>query len=345
MEGLKPSDTARLSSCLDKAGRVTVVSHTHPDGDAVGSSAALFHFLAQARGKDAMVILPDPPSDTLTFLCAGDNTIIANAEPQKAKDRIAESDLIILIDANTFQRTEQLEAPLRASTAVKVLIDHHVEPDSDAFSLVFSKQDISSACELLFWILMEMPEIKADAARLPAATATAIMAGMTTDTNNFANSVFPTTLQMASKLLAAGVDRDALLESLYNCYRENRVRVMGFLQSQCMRITPQGAAYMIAFKDILDRFDVHEGETEGLVNVPLAIKKVRISIFLKEAEGHFRVSIRSKEGTSARNLAVKYFHGGGHEKASGGKLFFPEDIPSPAFAAEYIEKVTEEYLK
>ena len=141
------------------------------------------------------------------------------------------------------------------------------------------------------------------------------------------------------------MDRDALLEKIYNQYRENRVRAMGYLQSQCMRITPRGAAYIIAFKDILERFDVQEGETEGLVNVPLAIGKVRISIFLKEDDGHFRVSIRSKEGTSARNLAMEYFHGGGHEKASGGKLYFPEDIPSPAFAAEYIEKVTEEYLK
>ena len=191
MEGLKPSDTALLSSCLDKAGKIAIVSHTHPDGDAVGSSAALLTYVTEVRGKEAMVILPDAPSDTLTFLCVPGKTVFANREPLKAKEWIAGSDLIILIDANTLQRTEQLETALRASGAKKILIDHHVGPEREAFSLVFSKQDISSASELLFWILMEMPDVRADASRLPLATATAAMAGMTTDTNNFANSVFP----------------------------------------------------------------------------------------------------------------------------------------------------------
>lgn len=343
MEAFSAVDIQRFSQSLDKARRISVVSHTHPDGDAAGSTAALLSFIRECRGKDVKVILPDYPSDTLLFLC--DGVIFANDHADEAEKWIGSSDLIILIDANEFRRTEQLEAILKASPAEKILIDHHVGPDRDSFSTVFSETEISSACELLFWILMEMPEIRADASHLPRAAARALMAGMTTDTNNFSNSVVPTTLVMASKLMEAGVDRDDVLDHLYFRYRENRVRAMGYLQSECMRITPKGAAYMIATKDIQKRFDIREGETEGLVNVPLVIGKVKMSIFLKEDEGHFRVSIRSKEGTSARELAKTCFHGGGHEKAAGGKLFFPGDIPSPADAAAYLETVTDEFLK
>lgn len=345
MEVICKADILNFSLSLDKARKITVVSHTHPDGDAAGSSAALLSFLEECRGKDARVILPDNPPETLQFILNANHTIIASENATEAEEWINSSDLIILIDANEIHRTEQLEGLIRASSAEKILIDHHVGPESESFGLVFSRPEMSSACELLFWILMEMPEIQADATRLPHAAARALMSGMTTDTNNFANSVIPSTLEMASMLLAAGVDRDDILDHLYNRYRENRIRAMGYLQSECMHITSSGAAYMIATKDIQKRFDIREGETEGLVNVPLAIGKVRISLFLKEDEGHFRVSIRSKEGTSARELAKLRFHGGGHEKAAGGKLYFPDDIPSPAQAAEYLEKVTDEYLK
>ena len=343
MEALSKADIQQFSRILDRARRISVVSHTHPDGDAAGSTAALLSYISECRGKDVKVILPDYPSETLLFLC--DKTVFASDHAREAEEWIGSSDLIILIDANEFRRTEQLEGILRASSAEKILIDHHVGPDRESFSTVFSETEISSACELLFWILMEMPDIKADAARLPGAAARALMAGMTTDTNNFSNSVFASTLEMASKLLQAGVDRDDVLDHIYFRYRENRVRAMGYMQSECMRITPRGAAYMIATKEIQKRFDIREGETEGLVNVPLTIGKVRMSIFLKEDDGHFRVSIRSKEGTSARELAKACFHGGGHEKAAGGKLYFPEDIPSPADAAAYLETVTDEFLK
>lgn len=343
MEALCKADIQRFSLSLDKARKISVVSHTHPDGDAAGSTAALLSYIRVRRGKEVRAILPDIPSDTLLFLC--ENTVIASEKPAEAQQWIKDSDLIIVIDLNELHRTEQLEGLISASPAEKILIDHHVGPQREAFGLVFSETEVSSACELLFWILMAMPDITADAARLPGAAARALMSGMTTDTNNFANSVFPTTLEMASRLLQAGVDRDDILDHLYNRYRENRIRAMGYMQSENLRITPRGAAYMIATKEIQKRFDIREGETEGLVNVPLAIGKVRISIFLKEDEGYFRVSIRSKEGTSARELAKLRFHGGGHEKAAGGKLFFPEDIPSPEDAAAYLETVTDEFLK
>ena len=338
MHILAEEKISALRAILDASSRVAVLGHTHPDGDALGSTAAMSLFLKGNLGKEVSCIFSDTPPDNLQFLLAdGVPYFFHDAQPEKAVQAILGADVIILLDGNAFNRTEALQGPLKASKARKVLIDHHLNPDTPSFDLVFSTPDISSACELLYWILKKMEPVT-----LPVGTA--LLAGMTTDTNNFANSVYPSTFQMASELIAAGVDRDALLEKLYWSYRENRVRLMGYMQSEQLHILPGGAAYMILTKEIQEKYNLREGESEGLVNVPLAIGEVRLSVLVKEDGGHFRVSARSKKGTSAQNLAQRYFHGGGHENAAGGKIF-PEDF-SPADGIQaYVEKVLKEYLR
>ena len=343
--GIDTEAVRRLDTLLESGKTVTVTAHTHPDGDALGSVSACAGYLRECRGKDAVAVLPDSPASTVRpIVPAGVPLLCYDTEPEACLARIAASDLVILLDGNGFARTEGLQEAFEASPAPKVLIDHHVGPERDRFQVVFSTPDVSSASELLYYILLELPDIGGDPGRLPAAAARALLTGMTTDTNNFANSVYPGTFRMAADLIAAGVDREAVLADLYNRYRENRVRVMGYLQYEGMRITPEGLAYMIATQEILDRFGVEQGETEGLVNVPLSIDRVKMSIFLKEDQGHFRVSIRSKKGWSARTCAETHFHGGGHENASGGKLWWPADIPGPGDAAAYLEQVSRECL-
>ena len=343
--GIDKDRIRSLDTLVESARRVTVTAHTHPDGDALGSVSGLVAYLRECRGKDAVAILPDSPATTVRFIVPDSVPLLCHdAEPEATLDRIAASDLVFLMDGNAFKRTEGLQEAFEASPAPKVLIDHHVGPDTDRFQVVFSTPDVSSASELLYYILLEMPDIGGDARRLPADTARALLTGMTTDTNNFANSVYPGTFQMAAALVDAGVDRDDVLAKLYNRYRENRVRVMGYLQYENLRITPEGLAYIIATRDILDRFGVDEGETEGLVNIPLTIDRVKMSILLKQEKDHFRVSIRSKNGCSARKCAEAYFHGGGHENASGGKLWWPGDIAGPGDAAAYLEQVSRAIL-
>ena len=173
----------------------------------------------------------------------------------------------------------------------------------------------------------------------------ALLTGMTTDTNNFANSVFPSTLEMASGLLRAGVDRDRILENLYQKGRENRLRLLGHLLSERLIVTPEGAAITIFREEDRKRFGILEGETAGFVNMPLSIGKVRISGFFKEEDGILRVSLRSKKPLSARELAVRAFHGGGHEQAAGGKILVPEDIPTMDAAGDYLIGIFKEYLQ
>ncbi len=337
-----------IDSFTGKSSCITIAIHTHPDGDAVGSGVALLSYLRECRGKDAVLVSPDKLPASLAFITDGtapDAILNFEEDRREVACRISRSDLIFCLDCNSFSRTAGLEELLRDSGASKILIDHHLNPESESFDIVVSKTDISSASELLYWTLKQMPDIAEDVSRLPAASRRALLTGMTTDTNNFGNSVFPSTLSMASELIGAGVDRDEILCSLYNSYRENRVRLMGHLMGERMKITPEGVAYTILDSGTQRAYDFQEGETEGFVNIPLSISKVRMSIFLTEEEDRFRVSVRSKKGTSANMFATRHFNGGGHEQASGGRLVFGKDIPSADAVEEHVLNAIESFFK
>lgn len=332
---------------ITQARRICIVSHMKPDGDAVGSCAALYHYLLMSGKTNVKIVLNDRCPAYLGFITEsiGEGDLIIHQDmPLEASTIICDSDLIFCLDFNAFHRTDKLEAPLAASKADKVLIDHHLNPDTSSFDLVFSETEISSASELLYRIMMDTTAVAHDATRLPLPAATALMTGMTTDTNNFANSVFPSTLRMASSLLAAGVDRDAVLSYLYNQYSENRLRLMGHMMKDLLTITDDGVAYIVLDRKTQLEYNIQEGDTEGFVNMPLSIASVRMSLLLKEDEDRIRVSIRSKRGTSANRCARLYFNGGGHENAAGGKLLVPGDVAGIGEAAEYIERQTHRFF-
>ena len=341
-------NTAVINSLTTRASRITACVHTHPDGDAIGSGLALVSYMTECRGADIVLIVPDRIPDSLAFMLKGfpgNSIMVFDEDPDAAAERIGCSDLIFCLDCSSFSRTDpRMETLLKASTASKVLIDHHLNPDMASFDAVFSETEVSSTCELLHSILKEMPDICGDSGRLPSRCRDSLLTGMTTDTNNFSNSVTPGTLTMASELIAAGVDRDRILQDLYNNFRENRLRLMGYMLLNKLEITPEGVAFMILGEEDQKRFDFRQGEAEGFVNLPLAIANVKMSIMLTQEEDRFRVSIRSKDGVSANACAMKHFSGGGHEKAAGGRLLFPEDIASPEDARAYILKVTKEFF-
>lgn len=347
MQDITSTNIQALERMISEARKISIVTHQKPDGDAMGSCVSLYHYL-HLCGKDSVrIIINDRYPAYLDFLTDGipaKDLIIHQAMPTEAEILLRDSDLIFCLDFNAFHRTDALEPYLASSKAAKVLIDHHLSPDRSAFDLSFSETDTSSASELLYNILMSTSIIAQNAEHLPQMSATALMTGMTTDTNNFGNSTYPSTLLMASSLLSAGVDRDAILSHLYNQYSENRLRLMGHLMKDLLTLTEDGVAYMVLDRKTLKEYSVEEGDTEGFVNMPLSIAGVRMSIMAKEDEGKVRISIRSKKGTSANGCARTYFNGGGHENAAGGRLRIPEDIHDISFAAEYIEKHTHIYL-
>ncbi len=333
---------ALLSSWIDEANTITTVCHSRPDGDAAGSSAAMAAYLRDCRDKDVVFLIPDPVPDTVRFVLEGLNCC---EDPDSVRDRLSRTDLLICLDFNTFSRVEGYTELLRESPARKVLIDHHEEPDTEAFGICISDTRVSSACELLYRVLLAMPDIDGDATRLPSAALRALMTGMTTDTNNFSNSVYPGTLGMASDLLAAGVDRDDIIDRLYRSERPNRLSAMGEMLSSRMVLLPCGAAVTVLPKNFYERHALMDGETEGFVNLPLAIKNIRLSVLAKEDNGVFRISVRSKRGVSARMLAKRFFHGGGHEQASGGKILMPQDIELASEAEAYVCDITARFMQ
>lgn len=343
MNTINGSDIELLDSMIRKAKNIAIISHINPDGDAVGSTLGMYGYL-DSIGRKARLVYPHVWPEALGFLLSDSlaaDICIHEDKPNEAEEAIRNADLIFCMDLNSFARTgDTLAGILETSEAQKVLIDHHLDPDREKFGLTFSETEISSTAEYLYYILMAMPGIAGDVLRLPPLTVTACMTGMTTDTNNFANSVYPSTFRMASSLLEAGADRSNILENLFNSYREERLRLMGELVYDKMKITGDGVAYIVLDRKSIMKYGIRDGETEGFVNLPLSIAKVRMSIFLKEDKDRFRVSIRSKAGTSANRCAVKFFNGGGHELASGGRLMKPGDVADAKAAAEYIEKVT-----
>ncbi len=347
MQDICSHNIQALESLIRNSRKICITTHTKPDGDAIGSTTALYHYLGMYGKSNVKIILNDRNPAYLNFLTdpiPHEDLVVHSENPEEASVCISDSDLVFCLDFNAFHRADGLEKILEASKADKVLIDHHLNPDRKSFCLSFSETDISSASEFLYHILMETGPIAHDATSLPAQTAVALMTGMTTDTNNFSNSTYPSTFRMASSLLAAGVDRDRILSELYNQYSENRLRVMGHMMKDLLTITDDGVAYIVLDRKTMNEYEVAEGDTEGFVNMPLSIAKVRISLMLKEDDGKIRVSIRSKKGTSANRCAMLYFNGGGHENAAGGKLLVPQDIAGIEYAAEYIEKFTHKYL-
>lgn len=346
MQDINYLNIQKLNNLLSEASDIAIVTHMKPDGDALGSSLAMYSFI-KAAGGTARIVLPHRYPTNLGFLTEGimNEDILIHEECESEAAKVIEgADLVICLDFNAFHRTDRLEAALQSSKAPKVLIDHHLNPDRSSFDLVFSETMVSSASELLYHILMAMPQTEGKAENLPKASVNALMTGMTTDTNNFANSIFPSTLQMASGLLAAGADRDLILSNLYNMFGESRLRLLGHILKDLMVLTPDGVAYIVLDSGTQKKYNVTEGDTEGFVNMPLSIKDVRMSILVKEDGNRARVSVRSKKGTSANRCARDHFNGGGHENAAGGKLMIPQDIQDIGMAGQYIESHTHTFL-
>ena len=265
----KSSELLELDRRIDSCGSFVVVTHNHPDGDALGSSSALCRYLRQL-GKEKVAVVREDAAQTIAFIAEGDPLLQGDA----AIEAIAEAEMILCTDFNGLSRAGAYGQAISESKAYKVLFDHHLNPQMQEFDLVFSTPEISSACEVVYSVLKHMPR-KADFA---SGIGDCLMAGMTTDTNNFANSVFPGTLAMASELISAGVDRDAIVANLYNRYRKNRVLAISHILSEHMLLREDGLAVLTVSKELWHRFGLEEGELEGMVNIPLTIDEVKVCI-------------------------------------------------------------------
>lgn len=317
-----------LRYLLERSRRIAIVCHMTPDGDAMGSSLCLWNLLSDI-GKQALVVVPDTPPESLMFLPGAKDIMIASYGPERAARKLSEADLIFCLDFNDLRRIDRMETMVRASKAKRIVIDHHLNPSIEA-DVIISRPDVSSTCALLFNAIEGLGLVD----RMSRDSATCCCTGMMTDTGNFSyNSNSADIYRILAVLVSKGVDKDGIYTKVFNTNTVSRVRLMGYGQSRKMQLFPEHMAALITLsRDELDEFEYHRGDTESLVNVPLSIPGVVYSIFLREDEvGYVKISMRSKGEFSVKEICETHFAGGGHRNAAGGEMHAP--------LADVVEKV------
>lgn len=309
-----------LKELLSQPKKVVILSHTNPDGDAIGSSLALSQVLKQ-RGHTVNCILPNRFPYYLKWMPCCDELIIhAQDKIGIAQSVIAAADVVICADMSSLSRLEALTQIIAANTTAKrILIDHHLSP-SDEFDLLFSFPESSSTAYLVYEIL----KAAFGAEVFDQTIATLLYVGMITDTGNFAfSTINPQLFRAAADLLETGIDVPTIYNNVYNSFTEGRARLFGYVINRKMKTLLKGTvAYMSLTEEEMRRYWFQQGDSEGFVNYPLSIKKVKMSAMFSEQQGGFiRVSLRSHGKVDVNTFARRYFNGGGHHNAAGGKSF------------------------
>lgn len=302
---------------IDEARRIVIVTHISPDGDAVGSSLALYHYL-KGLGKKVSVVTPSPMPDFLLWLPGAQDIYVHSEKKEESDAIVSDAELIFALDFNILKRLEGLSAAVEASKAHKILIDHHPYP-GDCWNLVISHPEICSTSELIFRLICRMGDFN----RIDKFIGECIYTGMMTDTGSFTyNSNSPEIYFIISELLTKGIDKDAIYAKVYNNFPADRFRLMGFLLSQRMKIYDQYPAALLTLTlQECENYKYQKGDAEGFVNIPLSVSGIIFSIFMREDVDKIKISFRSTGSFPCNKIASECFGGGGHLNASGGEFY------------------------
>lgn len=301
---------------LQQPQRVVITAHQKPDADAMGSTLALYHLLTQ-MGHQATVISPTNWASWLNWM-PGVNTVIDfELHRQKSIELLQEADILFCLDFNIFHRTKNLAPHLAEANCLKVLIDHHQEPDIDNFDYGISDTKKSSTCEMVYDFIMT----SGNASLLNNDIAACLYAGVMTDTGSFR---FPSTTasvhHMIADLKERGLQHAQIHENIYDNFLENRMRFIGHVLMNRMDISYEHNTALISIsKKDLQRFQIKTGDTEGLVNYPLSIQGIKLAAIVIDRDEERKWSFRSKGGFDVNTFARKHFEGGGHFNAAGGR--------------------------
>lgn len=291
-----------------------ITTHNNPDGDAIGSSLALYNYLI-SKDKSVKVITPNNFPENLAWIKGADEILVYNMKTNRCNAIILSADIIFCLDFNALNRTGGIEDVLRTTKAKKVLIDHHPQPELDCFDFAFSKTDISSSAELTYNFITALDG--ADAIDIDIANG--IYTGIVTDTGSFSYSCnYEDTFKICAALLKTGIDAETIHRKVYDTFSENSLRLLGYCLSEKLEIIDEfSTAYIWLTKEDLNRFNYQVGDTEGVVNYALAIDKIKFAALFTEREGIVRISFRSKGEIDVNEFARNHFEGGGHKNASG----------------------------
>ncbi len=303
---------------LRSAQSVAIVTHMSPDGDAMGSALAMYHYL-KLIGKDPVAVLvPNAFPDFLAWMPAADQVVIYEDRQVECSTILSAADLVFCVDFNELKRIGKMADAVAQSPAKKIMIDHHLNP-ADFPDVIISHPESPSASELVFRFICQSGNFSL----VNPPVAQCIYTGMMTDTGNFSfNSNHPEMYNILSELVRIGVDKDAIYNQVFNTFSADRMRLMGYCLYRKMKIYPKNHTALIWLdRRELYRFNFRAGDAEGLVNLPLSIKDVYYSVFIREDKDKLKISFRSQGDRPVNEYAATFFNGGGHKNAAGGESY------------------------
>jgi len=306
-----------LKQWISSSKKVALLTHTNPDGDAIGSCLAMALALSQ-QGIDAQVIIPDGLPEFLRWLPGIERSTTFAYKKEKAVGIIEDADLIFCLDFNDPKRVGPVSEYLEKSKARKVLIDHHEDPmNFTDISIVETWRGSVGEMVYLFF-----KDVFADDV-LNKEIATCLYVAIMTDTGNFSYaSSYPDIFHVVGDLLQYEIEKDRIYSSVYDAFSEDRLRLQGYCMQEKMVVLPQfQAAYISLSDEELSRFNHRKGDTEGFVNIPFAVKGIKFTALFVEKKDRIKVSFRSRGSFPVNQIAAEHFNGGGHVNAAGGDSF------------------------
>jgi len=302
---------------VDKAEKIVIVTHVGPDGDAMGSTLALWHYLMTIE-KEPVIIVPTPFPNFLSWMPGAECVLDYENSKERSDELINSAELIFALDFNTISRMDKMADAVINASAPKILVDHHLHP-ADFAKTVISYPEISSTSELIFRLICRL----GDFSKINLACAECIYTGMMTDTGGFTyNSNGQEIYVIIAELIKLGIDKDAIYRKVFNTYSADRLRLMGFCLFHKMKVYPEYRAALITITGKeLYQFNYTNGDAEGFVNIPLSIDGVDFSVFMREDLDKIKISLRSQGSFPANKVAADLFNGGGHLNAAGGESY------------------------
>jgi len=308
-------DLPALKNLLSQPRKIVITTHHKPDGDAMGSSLGLYNYLIQ-QGHHTQVITPTDYPDFLSWMPGNENVIIFTENIDKSTALVAEAEIIFCLDFNTLSRINELGELVRASSAVKVMIDHHLEPeDFDDYR----HWDINAcaSAQLVYDFIANQLQNKA---LVNKDVATCLYTGIMTDSASFRlPNTTPAVHRIAADLIEAGAVNWHIHELVYSNSSESRLNFLGHCLKDKLEVFYEyNTAIISVNKQELEQYDVITGDTEGIVNYALSISGIRLAAFIVERTDKVKLSLRSRGEFPANEICKKYFNGGGHRNAAGG---------------------------
>lgn len=303
-----------LAGWLDTPSRVVITTHRMPDGDALGSSLAVWLWLTR-MGHSVVIVTPTPYDHYLNWMTGAESVVIGNESPDLAAQLFADAEILFALDFSGAARIEPLSAALLASPARKVMIDHHIGPESWP-DLLFHTVNASSTAELVYRLMLELGHLKA----VDHAIAECLYTGIMTDTGSFRfSSTTPDVHRITAHLLEQGVDAGRIHNILFDNFEEGRTRFLGYVLHKKLKVLPDyNTAYMTISLQEQEEFGIKQGDTEGFVNYNLSLAGIVFGVLIIERRNEVKLSFRSI-GKFPCNTFASNFNGGGHHNASGGQ--------------------------